>query len=56
MVTPSCEPAIRPTLHVIEPGDLSSVSDDTYHYLQINERRLMNWGIANENIIKVLCD
>lgn len=54
-VKPECGPAVRPVLMRVEPGELSQVSDDTYRKLQVNERRLQNWGIANEKIILKVC-
>ena len=54
-VKPVCNPAVRPVLLRVEPGELLQVSDETYRKLQVNERRLQNWGVANEKIIDEIC-
>ena len=36
--------------------ELVNVSDETYEKLVTNEKRLQNWGVANEKILLEVCE
>lgn len=54
--TIECSPVGRPMLEHISVEELTTVSDDTYRKLRLNQERLIRWGEVNSELIEVLCE
>lgn len=55
-VAPVCQPSPEPSLEFVSVDELVGVSDETYEKLAINEKKLINWGKANRDILLKVCD
>lgn len=53
---PECSPATRAPLPRIDAGDLwDKVGEDTYRKLEERERRITDWALENEAILREIC-
>lgn len=54
-ITPECEVPPRPSLPAIPAEDLEALPDETYFDLERREKRIVDWSLELEAIVRELC-
>ena len=55
-VSPSCRPAERPVLPIIDAGELwDAVGENVYRRLEFMIQALTTWGLENEAALREVC-